>query len=237
MSTIKTTILGLSGSKESGKTTVAAAVEDWFKSYASELYEPMDWDRLLECCTISFADPLKKILIDVMGLSKDQCYGTNDDKNTLTDFWWDSLPIEIRLKYSNENIVLDNQIHKLPRIGQMTSREVMQVLGTDIMRDMFDNKIWVSAALRQIRRLKEGSLVLIPDVRFKSEVYAILDHPNGYIVRLLRKPHNDSHPSETQLDDFCFNDYSNRCIEIDNQELGIKSTNTMVINFLKDKIG
>ena len=237
---MKTFILGLSGAKESGKTTVSQCLKSWFKSYAP--YEVME--------PVAFADPLKRFLVDVMGLEKKQCHGSNADKDSTTKYFWDNLPLSVRMAYSNEDAEMlvtqvypkefgglahenERVLQTLPRQGRMTVRELMQVFGTDIMRNMFDDKIWVDATMRNI---PENTFVVVSDVRFTSEVRAILQHPRGYIIRLLRKPHDDKHPSETELDNFKFANYPDRCLILDNQKMGIQETNEAVISFLKEKL-
>ena len=77
----------------------------------------------------------------------------------------------------------------------------MQVFGTDVMRQMFDDCIWVNATFRSIRR-DNPDIALIPDTRFPSELRAIYAN-NGYVIRLTRNVYmQDRHPSETALDDW-----------------------------------
>ena len=75
----------------------------------------------------SFADMLKKsVCMDILGLTHEQCYGPDEQKNTLTSV-----------------------IH--PDTGlQATAREVMQFVGTDFFRSIYPN-VWVDATLRKIR--------------------------------------------------------------------------------------
>lgn len=40
----------------------------------------------------SFADPLKEFCIDVLGLSEEQCYGTNEQKDTESHLQWEDMP-------------------------------------------------------------------------------------------------------------------------------------------------
>ena len=85
-----TFIVGVSGKKQSGKNTVCKYLSKMIQLKASRT-----------CKIYSFADALKeKVCIDVMGLSKEQCYGTDEQKNTLTGYRWENLPQEI--KYNNK---------------------------------------------------------------------------------------------------------------------------------------
>jgi len=98
----------------------------------------------------------------------------------------------------------------------------MQIVGTDMFRNFFDDDIWVNATFRNIK--KEGcKIVLISDVRFPSEIEGIIRN-NGTVVRLLRDIcEKDIHASETALDHFDFN--CDNCIIFDNKEMGIKQQN------------
>ncbi|GAG82717.1 unnamed protein product [marine sediment metagenome] len=40
----------------------------------------------------SFASPLKNLCMDILGLTHEQCYGTDDQKNTLTHLKWEDMP-------------------------------------------------------------------------------------------------------------------------------------------------
>src|SRR5574337_1811366 len=40
----------------------------------------------------NFADHLKSLCTDVLGLTHEQCYGKDDDRNLLTEIEWESLP-------------------------------------------------------------------------------------------------------------------------------------------------
>ena len=41
----------------------------------------------------SFADPLKMIAIQLFGLTEDQCFGTDEDKNTPVNLKWEDMPV------------------------------------------------------------------------------------------------------------------------------------------------
>tara|TARA_R100001163_G_C5054064_1_gene190629 strand:- start:108 stop:854 length:747 start_codon:yes stop_codon:yes gene_type:complete len=79
---------------------------------------------------------------------------------------------------------------------KMTAREFLQYLGTDVMRKIKDT-IWVDYTIKTI--LKEKSeIALIPDVRFPNEVEAI-HKAGGIVLRLTRNPYASDHRCETAL--------------------------------------
>ncbi len=215
-------IIGISGKKQSGKDTTC-------KYLVSDLRYLPDSSRINTSKIYSFADSLKrKICIDILGLTECQCFGTNEQKNSLTNCTWDKLPMEIRennlIKKNAEDILGD-----LPT-GRMTGRDVMQVVGTDIFRNFFDDRVWVNATFRDIE--KEGhDMSLIADVRFPSEVEGILSK-GGYIIRLERAPLADSHDSETALDNYDWESISSRASVINNSTMTIDEQNNEAINCL-----
>lgn len=267
-------ILGVSGYKQSGKSSLCDYISAWWdvERTNSLLVQPMYWveqddkgkvfinghgshpepwkanaaDR--EVGIYSFADPLKEFCVNVLNIKHCQCYGTDDEKNTPTEYLWQNMPNNIRMAYSKEKvkrktirsisthlpngITWDEFDEPVPRAGPMTGREIMQVFGTDIMRKFFSDMIWVNGTISKIRRDK-FPLALIADVRFVSEVNAVLNEPNGYIIRLTRKVDNaDKHPSEIELDNYDWGRLGDRCLLIDNtnQEIGYK--NDLAVQFL-----
>lgn len=205
-------IIGLSGKKQSGKNTVCSFIQDELaKDKSIKIY--------------SFADPLKNFCIDVLGLNYNQCYGTDDEKNTFTDYKWERIPDEIKCKYLKNS----------PKNEFITSREMMQMFGTDIIRNFFDENIWSKATIRLIK--KEGyDVSCIADVRFKSEVNSIMKQKDSYIIRLKREIFNDNHISEKDLDGFDWGKYGDRALELDNRGMSIEEQNEKVINWIRERI-
>jgi hypothetical protein len=161
-------IVGLSGRKQSGKSSTAAFLERWY-----------------EAEVLHFADPLKRFCIDVLGLEEEQCYGTEDDKNSLTDLRFEDMPGD----------ALDDW-----EPGPMSARHVLQFFGTDIVRQMKPSA-WVDATMRRAAG-SLAPLVVIADVRFPDEADAILA-AGGEVIRLARQiDTEDQHYSETALNQY-----------------------------------
>jgi hypothetical protein len=135
----------------------------------------------------SFADPLKVICHSLFGLTKEQCWGTDEQKNTPTMLKWENMPHD----------------RPLPP-GPMTARELLQFFGTNIMRKMYE-PVWVNATINKIKQ--EGSLLsIVSDVRFPNEASAI-KAAGGKLIKLTRSVYKDSHASETALDNYDGFDY------------------------------
>jgi len=161
--------------------------DDAFVEYAEEEM----WQHVK---MYSFADTLKSLCVHLFGLRPEQVYGSEEDKNSLTQFRWENMgrwsPNIIK------KLALDARKSWDWKKGPMTAREFMQYFGTDIMRKMYPD-IWVDNTIKKI--LAEGSeLAVIPDVRFPNEVEAILEN-GGEVIRLSRVYETDGHESETKL--------------------------------------
>lgn len=85
---------------------------------------------------------------------------------------------------------------------KMTAREFLQYFGTDIMRKIKDT-VWVDYTIKKIRQ-DDSTIALVPDVRFPNEVESI-QRVGGSVIRLTRDPHCSNHPCETALDEDQYN--------------------------------
>ena len=132
----------------------------------------------------SFADALKNICVEFFGLSYQQAFGTDEEKNSHSKILWENVP-------TWENSSLNKNR------GPMTARELLQYFGTDMMRKMH-NDVWVNHAIHRINT-EQPEVAIIADVRFPNEVEAILQ-AGGEVIKLQRAPLKDDHSSETALD-------------------------------------
>jgi hypothetical protein len=218
MDEMRSKIIGVSGKKQAGKNTMCDALYNYLGPESCRIY--------------SFADALKKkVCIEVMGLTHAQCYGNDEQKNSLTNYKWENLPTDVLISNNlgYEEAGPDRIMYpKLP-FGFMTAREIMQVVGTDIFRNYFDDNIWVNATFRQIKK-DSYRYALISDIRFPSEVEGVLEN-GGTIIRLMRDVcESDSHSSETALDNFDFN--REECIIFDNRNMTIEEQGKNIISML-----
>jgi|LULM01.1.fsa_nt_gb hypothetical protein len=175
-----------------------------FANYASQRIWPF-------VRAYNFATPLKRLCVSVFGLKYEQCYGTEDEKNSPTNIMWESLPDSLRSKDDS---------------GPMSAREFLQYFGTDICRRIKPD-IWTSICLDNIVD-DESELAIIGDCRFRNEADAIHE-AGGKIIRLLRKPKKDSHSSENDLEKYCEFDHV-----IDNSDMTIEECNKELLNVLID---
>lgn len=232
-------ILGISGKKQSGKTTSGNFIASLFmanlgisekihiddngdivisdlfgdKNYAGKFdiinsINSTDYliNKALDTLNpnirlYSFADPLKRdICINILGLTHQQCYGSDIDKNTLTDLNWEDMP-----GYDGD------------ATGKMTARQVMEYVGTGIFRRM-KRDVWVSATINKIYS-DNPKLAIITDCRFPDEVQTIKKN-NGKVIRLSRNTHTSNYESEIVLDKENY-DWSNFDAIVNNDNISI----------------
>ena len=148
-----------------------------------------------------------------MGLSHEQCYGTDEQKNSLTHLKWDDMP--------------GNAARS--RSGAMTARQVLQYVGTNIFRKMYGD-VWVNSCLRQIEQ-EAPDLAIITDVRFPNEVEAV-QKTGGKVMRFTRSPFkDDNHASESSLDKNVY-DWGKFDFVIDNAKMSISQQNEAIYKTL-----
>jgi len=140
---------------------------------------------------IAFAGPLKQIIAATFGIDMQELEG-----------------------WKNSGYVL---VHGIPPEDQndtsfrmQTYREILQNFGTEGMKPIFGDTVWVDVAAKFINHmLISTDTVVITDWRFTLELDAIQDHFPDYnikTVRITRDNTNlfDSHSSEVELDDCNF---------------------------------
>lgn len=234
-------IIAFAGKKGSGKNTAANVLVAYelcrlgFKAHVNELGKILivgtDGEGIFEMSNPSphmkkfleenlwsfikcyaFADRLKLICMDLFGLTPEQVYGTNEQKNTATQYKWQNM--------------LPCDIHSISngQFGSITARQFMQYFATEICRSISPN-CWAEAVIREIQR-DQPSLAIITDLRFKSEAEAVKS-AGGKVIQLLRSPYEDNHISENDLDD-----YTKFDSVIDNSKMSIGEQSIAIMNEL-----
>lgn len=204
-----TKIIALSGRKQSGKSTAG--------EYIEKVIKEKDSSRRIKL--YSFADPLKQdICINLLGLTYDQCYGTDEDKNTYTKVRWRDLPIEIQTKHINDLAISEYLI----------ARQVMEVIGTEIFRKLYNN-IWVDATINKIKN-EQYDIAILLDNRFPNEVDSVLEN-NGLVIRLARDIYGSYSDAEVALD-APFYDWSKFSKVVYNQDMTMEQKNHEILSFL-----
>lgn len=212
-------IIGISGKKQTGKTTVTSmiqyitsAIEPNFQQWESHIDLPY-WDdgvidsRKQYYKNLMFADPLKKFTADVLNCTLEDLEDDRFKETPLGKEW-------------HKHMLLDGTqatgiyaAKELYRIDKLTPRIIMQLLGTEVAGGIH-NMILVHGLMGKIR---PNENVVISDVRKLNEVIAI-DDRKGIIFRLFRDgEHDDNHKSETELDNIKWDNdkliSNNSCLE------------------------
>lgn len=121
----------------------------------------------------SFANPLKDLIAAVFGWDRALLEGNTVDSREwreTPDEWW-----EAKLDWLN---------HAGGRLGRFTPRAAMQFIGTDVMRQHFDDSIWIKSL---DARLRHHDKVVVTDCRFPNECRLIRSY-EGLLFRVKRGP-------------------------------------------------
>lgn len=175
------TLIMLSGRKRTGKGSIFEIAKETFNN-TGEFF---------------FAKPLKDFCIGALGITHEQMYGNAEQRESPTRYKWGSVAKAIREKWK-----------KSPE-EFLTAREVLQVIGTDIMREQFDPQVWAEAGVRAAVN-STFQCCVFTDLRMKNELEAgfnVAEQSSGFlpplVVRLYRDTGlEDSHITEKDLDDY-----------------------------------
>jgi hypothetical protein len=158
----------------------------------------------------AFATIIKEIGIGLFDLPKELMYGTDEEKNQLTQYSWENMPTKTKGK-----------------TGKMTGREFMQYFGTEICRKIYPD-IWTDKAIKDILA-EQSNISVISDSRFENEIHAV-QKAGGKVIRLTRQVANeDSHESELALDS-----YTGFDAVLDNQNMTIEESCQGLIKILDE---
>lgn len=250
-----TKILGLSGKKQSGKTTtanwiigqqmVSCNLVTWVKmdtlgrlvvpaevdgELSDGIFDPLTMNPEAQQLLAQYVWPVVKLysFADVLKMATAAIFGLAYEQVNGTN---DDKNAPTQYEWEQFLPFLDNETKQMAYDiwnEPMTSRHILQVFGTDICRRIHSD-VWVNACLKNV--VEEGSeLAIITDCRFPNEVKGIQD-AGGKVIRFLRAPFEgeDEHESETALDDFEGFDHV-----FDNRELSIQEQNKATNALLKE---
>lgn len=200
------TIILLSGKKNTGKDTAGHIIKKMFKckpcrGKGTRRMAPSECQNCLgdgsRVQLMSFADPLKKFCINVLGLTHQQCYGQSGERETLSPIKW----ADVNLKYSKPHA--DKWMETGKWDNYMTARDILQIVGTDVLRNFYQN-IWANAAcISAVDSPRD--IVVFTDTRFPNEITEFQKRADAeeftlVVIRLRRDGlPEDAHPSEMAL--------------------------------------
>jgi hypothetical protein len=252
-----TKILGLSGKKQSGKTTTAnwiigqqmCAVDmvSYIKidkkgrlvvpavvneELVEGVFDPLSPEPDVQALLARYVWPVVKLysFADILKLSAMAIFGIEYEQVNGTDEQKNK-PTKFRWDMFDKFLLPKTKADAIEKglwNKYMTGRHILQVMGTDMFRSIYGD-IWVDACLKNVH--DEGTeLAIITDCRFPNEVEGI-QAAGGKVIRFLRAPFagGDQHESETALDDYEGFDYV-----FDNRELNISEQNEQTNRLLTD---
>ena len=103
-----------------------------------------------------------------------------------------------------------NQEEKTRLFDNLSGRKIMQIIGTEIIRDYADVNFWVNCLQEEINK-SDADIILVGDVRFTNE-YQFIKNQGGITVKIISNQSSiNEHASEsidfecdyTVYNDFC----------------------------------
>ncbi len=234
----KLTII-ISGNKESGKTTLLKFIFAEFinnkigtdrfsvEKHGKDVFivDNHNNNRVINPCSVSkelenlsnaysvkiynFDDAIKEFIINIFGIDKEQCYGTNEDKNTTTHIQWEGFPKEIREKFIKKK---KDGRYKHGLSGSIKINDLIEVFGNSICKKI-DENCWARGLYSKIQR--DGyELAIIESAKNPNEI-SIGGEIGHKSIRLLKNP--KSYDIQDQaLKDFSLGEFS---LVVPNQDM------------------
>jgi len=226
-------ILAINGRINSGKDTVGKIIQFFFNTKGN--WDKEHWDSFTKLPIEGvgfnwqdyweikkFATKVKEVATLLTGIPTEK-FEDQEFKKTFLDAHWNKEIFENKTSLDKNNNAYNKSIVK-----PMTVREMLQIIGTEAMRNNLHPDVWVNALMYDYKpflnyhNLKEavGEMVwgeetgqvaniqypnwIITDLRFPNEMQAV--KANGGITIKVVRPNDkdiplDLHPSETALDD------------------------------------
>ena len=194
------TIIAISGLKNSGKDLTAhmirycLSVPKWMRQYW--LY-CLVYDFIVSKYEItSFASSMKEALSVLINVPVEK-FNDRDFKEN----WYINLQsIHITAFPDNNLMITDKQLSRMIKSKKsnvisnyyISIRQLLQIFGTEIIREYFGNNFWV------LRTLLDKDNIIISDLRFINE-YEQVKNNNGIVIYIDRNQIPGSHRSESEV--------------------------------------
>ena len=232
-------IIAVSGLKNAGKSTVASMLQFLFNT--PKIFHSYFWYKHQNLVpkkkiykTVAFADPIKEMLCHLLNMDRWEFESRNIKENCFVNFsnfckvYTNGIGPQFIPEY-----LPDSKFSKLakewnPDLSKeyyLSIRQVMQLFGTEIMRNIIDDKIWINCVLN---RSNKNNLI-ISDLRFITE-YEEIKKRNGFIIYIDRGLTPGTHKSESEMQ-ILLNQNKFDLI-IDNKNISLKE----LFNIVKNKI-
>lgn len=164
-------VIGVSGTKRSGKNTFA----DYIKQHLE--------DKGMSVKIGSWADLLKKSAYESLGVAK----GASEEHKFYSE-WANSFKEKFKLQIVNEQDIV---------LREISGREFLQQYGTEGHREIFGENFWVDQFWAS-NDFSGVDVLIISDCRYNNEAENVLNR-NGVIIKIdnpVTDNNSDSHASE-----------------------------------------
>lgn len=126
-------------------------------------------------------------------LLADKLYEQNqDDTQTAIMSFADNLKLGLaQMLHVDDNVFYRPDLKDtVSFFGGKTYRELLQFVGTELMRTQLSPDVWVSSLIRKVSNImlfeQSRMVVIIPDVRFYNEALPILKSKHGFLLEVTR---------------------------------------------------
>ena len=198
-------LIAVSGVKGSGKDSVSSmlqyclSVPKMFRQYF--FYKNFRKWIKPKYKRIAFADPLKKMLSDLLNISLDKFYirefkeGCIINISTLEGSW-----LGEKLSDSKFNKLV-KQLDPSLTEANLSLRQLLQYFGTEIMQKYFGKRVWINSTMQN-----RSEYTIISDLRFIEEYNAVKEKKG--VVIYINRPNYEfgQHASEREMKELLEND-------------------------------
>lgn len=198
-------LMAVSGVKGSGKDSVSSmlqyclSVPKMFRQYF--FYKNFKKWIKPKYKKIAFADPLKKMLSDLLNINLDKFYirefkeGCIINISTLEGSW-----LGEKLSDSKFNKLV-KQLDPSLMESNLSLRQLLQYFGTEIMQKYFGKRVWINSTMQN-----RSEYTIISDLRFIEEYNAVKEKKG--IVIYINRPNYEfgQHASEREMKELLEND-------------------------------
>lgn len=203
-------LIGISGKKGSGKSTVARLLRNIIVEHEKKQIEVR-----------AYADKMKDIVCMLIGCEQWQLEDPQFKETPLGENWrvyYKRTPMEhivgevprqvfgteeeARASYMTGNAVTEMMSDAIVTSHVLTPRSLLQLLGTEFGRRLVHPDLWINALFADYKDPQPNWI--IADVRFENEAEAIKNR-SGIVIRVDdQRTYGDTHDSETALDSYEF---------------------------------
>ena len=220
-------LVGISGKMGSGKNLVCTIIQGLTAAKKHNIENPsFEWIKKYYINSIweqkAFADKLKDMVCLLIGCTREQLEDREFKEKELGEEWWYTYGrignVDILVSYLDMDKEFKNNNNAY--IEKLTPRELLQIIGTECIRDKVHPNAWVNALFADYKSCslpdettfiddegfirKNSSQWIITDMRFPNELEAV-KRRGGITIRVNRPGLAESnHESETSLDSAIF---------------------------------